>query len=121
MSDFEGRCLCGGVRFAVAPPTLFFAHCHCRWCREAHGAAFVSWVGVAEERFRFLSGSAQPAFPGDIDREPECHVFFDQRAGYFRETANDQVMEKVDAEGNILGFSVLRVSAVRQKPLEVSL
>jgi uncharacterized protein YuzE len=48
-------------------------------------------------------------------------VIFDQRAGYFRETANDQVMEKVDAEGNILGFSVLRVSAVRQKPLEVSL
>jgi hypothetical protein len=35
-------------------------------------------------------------------------VIFDQNAGYFRETGNDQVMEKVDDEGNVLGFSVLR-------------
>ncbi len=48
-------------------------------------------------------------------------VIFDQRPGYFRETANDQVMEKVDEAGNILGFSVLRVSAVKQAPLEVAL
>ncbi len=48
-------------------------------------------------------------------------VTFDQKPGYFRETANDQVMEKVDEEGNILGFTVLRVSALKQKPLEVAL
>ena len=48
-------------------------------------------------------------------------VVFDQRPGYFRETANDQVMEKVDDEGNVLGFSVLRVSALKEKPLEVAL
>ena len=48
-------------------------------------------------------------------------VIFDQRAGYFRETANDQVMEKVDDEGNVLGFSVLRVSAMKEKPLDVAL
>ena len=48
-------------------------------------------------------------------------VIFDQKAGYFRETANDAVMEKVDDEGNILGFSVLRVSAMREKPLDIAL
>ena len=48
-------------------------------------------------------------------------VIFDQKAGYFRETANDQVMEKVDDEGNVLGFSVLRVSAMREKPLDMAL
>jgi uncharacterized protein YuzE len=48
-------------------------------------------------------------------------VIFDQKPGYFRETANDQVMEKVDDEGNVLGFSVLRVSALKQAPLEVAL
>ena len=48
-------------------------------------------------------------------------VIFDQKEGYFRETENDQVMEKIDQEGNILGFSVLRVSSLKEKPLEVAL
>ena len=48
-------------------------------------------------------------------------VIFDQKPGYFRETQSDQVMEKVDDQGNVLGFSVLRVSAMKTKPLEVAL
>jgi hypothetical protein len=56
MDDFEGHCICGSVRFTVAPPTLFCAHCHCRFCRLAHGAPFVTWVGVPEEQFSFSRG-----------------------------------------------------------------
>ena len=48
-------------------------------------------------------------------------VIFDQKPGYFRETASDQVMEKVDEAGNILGFSVLKVSSLKRAPLEVAL
>ena len=48
-------------------------------------------------------------------------VIFDQREGFFRETGSDQVMEKVDREGNILGFSVLKVSSLKARPLEVAL
>jgi len=48
-------------------------------------------------------------------------VIFDQKPGYFRETESDQVMEKVDEAGNILGFSVLKVSALKHAPLEVTL
>ena len=48
-------------------------------------------------------------------------VIFDQKPGYFRETESDQVMEKVDEAGNVLGFSVLKVSALKRAPLEVTL
>jgi hypothetical protein len=48
-------------------------------------------------------------------------VIFDQKPGYFRETASDQVMEKVGEDSNVLGLSVLRVSALKEKPLEVAL
>jgi len=48
-------------------------------------------------------------------------VIFDRKPGYFRETDNDQVMEKVDEDGNILGFSVLRVSSLHDQPLDVAL
>ncbi len=48
-------------------------------------------------------------------------VILDEKPGFFRETQSDQVMEKVDEDGNILGFSVLRVSTMKEKPLEVAL
>ncbi len=56
------------------------------------------------------------------DREGDyLEVIFDQREGFFRETDSDQVMEKVDVNGNVLGFSVLKVSALQKTPLEVAL
>jgi uncharacterized protein YuzE len=57
------------------------------------------------------------------DKEGDyLEVLFERRAGYFRETDNDAVMEKVDEKGNIIGFSILRVSALKeQKPLSISL
>jgi len=49
-------------------------------------------------------------------------VMFERRRGYFRETENDAVMEKVDEEGNVIGFSILRVSALKErKPLSICL
>jgi len=48
-------------------------------------------------------------------------VLFERKAGYFKETENDAVMEKVDEKGNIIGFSILKVSALREKPLSVVL
>jgi len=49
-------------------------------------------------------------------------VLFERKAGYFRETANDAVMEKLDEKDNIIGFSILKMSALRgQKPLAVTL
>jgi len=56
------------------------------------------------------------------DKEGDfLEVIFEQREGYFRETSNPHVMEKVDDNGNVLGFSVMRVSALRDEPLEVAL
>jgi 50S ribosomal subunit-associated GTPase HflX len=40
---------------------------------------------------------------------------------YFRETSNPHVMEKVDERGKVLGFSVMRVSALHDVPMEVAL
>lgn len=57
-----------------------------------------------------------------FDREGDyLEVLFEKKEGYFRQTKNDQVMEKVDKHGNVLGFSVLKVSKLRKKPLNVSL
>jgi hypothetical protein len=31
-------------------PSKWVAHCHCTICRRAHGAAFVTWVGMHEQQ-----------------------------------------------------------------------
>jgi len=53
----RGSCLCGAVRFEAALPSRFCAHCHCSNCRRAHGAAFVTWVGFANEQLRIVAGA----------------------------------------------------------------
>ena len=57
------------------------------------------------------------------DREGDyLEVLFERKEGYFKETEDDAVMEKVDAEGNVIGFSILKVSAMEeQKPVSISL
>ncbi len=44
--------------------------------------------------------------------EDFLEVLFSKAPGYMRETGNDAVMERVDASGNLLGFSVINVSAL---------
>ncbi len=56
MSSAMGSCLCRGVEFRVELPSKWVAHCHCTMCRRAHGAAFVTWVGMEEERCRVEDG-----------------------------------------------------------------
>ena len=49
-------------------------------------------------------------------------VRFSNVAGYEKETNNDAVMERVDAQGHIVGFSIMGVSQFRkEKPLEAEL
>ncbi len=57
------------------------------------------------------------------DKEGDfLEVMFKKKAGYYVETKNDAVMEKVDKEGNVLGFSILKISELKGKsPLSISL
>jgi hypothetical protein len=49
-------------------------------------------------------------------------VRFSDAAGYEKETKHDAVMERVDARGHVIGFSVMGVSRFKKgKPLEADL
>jgi len=49
-------------------------------------------------------------------------VRFSDAAGYEKETKHDAVMERVDVQGHVIGFSVLGVSRFKKgKPLEADL
>ena len=49
-------------------------------------------------------------------------VRFSDAAGYEKETKHDAVMERVDTQGRVIGFSVMGVSKFKKgKPLEADL
>jgi uncharacterized protein YuzE len=55
------------------------------------------------------------------DREGDfLEVLFEKKPGYFRQTSSEQVMEKVDKDGHVIGFHVLRASSLT-RPLDLEL
>jgi hypothetical protein len=77
--EVGGSCHCGAVRFRIRFPTRFFAHCHCDDCRRAHGAAFVSWVGVPETQLELDAGAAEHLVR--YDSSPAASRQFCRRCG----------------------------------------
>ena len=66
-----------------------------------------------------MAGKLKVWFDAEADFLEVC---FSDVAGYEKETNNDAVMERVDAQGHIVGFSIMGVSRFRkEKPLEADL
>jgi hypothetical protein len=53
----HGGCFCGSVRYAIRGMPEYSAHCHCRSCQRAIGAAFATWIGVKAENFAITAGT----------------------------------------------------------------
>lgn len=56
MSIAYGRCLCGAVRFRIAPVPRELWFCHCGQCRKAQGTAFAANVPVPLAHFTLDAG-----------------------------------------------------------------
>jgi hypothetical protein len=49
-------------------------------------------------------------------------VQFSDAPGYMRETTHDAVMQRVDAQGRVIGFSILGISRFKKdRPIEADL
>ena len=52
----QGGCQCGKVNYEADSAISDLSHCHCSMCRKLHGAAFVTFAGVASDTFRWSAG-----------------------------------------------------------------
>jgi uncharacterized protein YuzE len=56
------------------------------------------------------------------DKEADfLEVIFKKRKGFFRETKYDNIMERVDTRGKVIGFSIMNVSKGKRKTVDVEL
>lgn len=58
MSEYEGGCLCGQVRFRISALPGDTGYCHCRMCQRNSGAPAVAWVIFPAASFRWTAGTA---------------------------------------------------------------
>lgn len=58
LPEHRGRCLCGGVQYAVQADIKAVTHCHCQMCRKGHGAAFATYGSVPAQAHTFTAGAA---------------------------------------------------------------
>lgn len=65
----KGACLCGAVNFNFQTPSLWCAHCHCTLCQRAHGAAFVTWVGVEDKILTFTANDTLTWYASSSDSQ----------------------------------------------------
>ena len=58
-----------------------------------------------------------------FDKESDfLEVLFEKTEGYFKETENDAIMEKISNDNRVIGFSILNVSKIAsKKPVELAL
>ena len=52
----SGGCRCGAIRYRTSGRPLWVVHCHCESCRRATGAAFATYAGFRNDRFRITRG-----------------------------------------------------------------
>ena len=59
MSNYQGSCLCGEVRFEIAGDFERFFLCHCGRCRKDTGSAHAANLFSSTAKVRWLSGEAK--------------------------------------------------------------
>jgi hypothetical protein len=56
VADYQGSCLCGGVRFEVTEPFETVTQCHCTSCKKLSGGVGTVSGRVKTEAIRILEG-----------------------------------------------------------------
>ncbi|PHZ85627.1 GFA family protein [Paremcibacter congregatus] len=65
------RCLCGKITLEATGPAKYTEYCHCKWCQQVSGSAFLPLVIFAPEQVRVTSGTLS-----HYDSSPGCHRGF---------------------------------------------
>ena len=57
-ATITGSCLCGSVKFEVAPPFAAFRYCHCSRCQKATGGAHAANAFLPVTQFKWIAGES---------------------------------------------------------------
>lgn len=59
MTQIEGGCQCGAVKYILSGPLHSCSLCHCSPCRKAAGAPLVSWARIDRDALNLTGNSVR--------------------------------------------------------------
>ena len=62
---FEGRCLCGAVRYHSAGPAVFMGNCYCVDCRRESGTGHITAVAMPDPTLQMTGATTDFTKPSD--------------------------------------------------------
>jgi len=90
VSDHEGGCLCGKVRFRATAPALDKGYCHCRMCQKNSGAPVVAWASFPASGFAWIG---EP--PASYQSSPGARRQFCPHCGSYMVFVSDRFPNEV--------------------------
>ena len=71
----KARCLCGDVIFEATGPAKYTEFCHCKWCQQVSGAAFLPLAVFDKDKVKVTGELSQ------YHSSPECSRGFCANCG----------------------------------------
>lgn len=72
MTKLAGSCVCNDLAYRVNGRIKAIVNCHCNLCRKMNGAAFSTYVVVADTDFELLRGELQSFKVSDKSTKTLC-------------------------------------------------
>ena len=54
---YSGSCLCQSIRYGIEGDPKAVVHCHCQFCRKAHGAPYTTLLFMRFANFKLTEGA----------------------------------------------------------------
>ena len=68
----QGGCFCKKIRYEIDAGDHLVVNCHCSMCRKTSAAPFVSWLVIAKDAFRYISGNPKVLHSSDKGTREFC-------------------------------------------------
>lgn len=80
MSNINGSCLCGDIKYSASTNPLFMVNCHCKSCQKTSGSMFSAIVGIPEPTLK-LEGNTLNSYSSLGDSGKPIHRNFCSNCG----------------------------------------
>jgi hypothetical protein len=74
LSNMEGGCLCGALRYSIFGKAFDSEYCHCRICQKSAGAVVVTWMDFKIEQLTWIKDKPTEYSSSENARRGFCQL-----------------------------------------------